>query len=549
MNLDRVYVESAEENAALESAHGNRILEARGSYNTLDFVVRLRPDLHQALEAYGGQLSMRACDSWDTAQAFSTYLHETIHWWQHAGTSLGLMLSLLQPAHAHMNRRWLKEILATHGPVKPLLKLAEHLLDTHQQHAPLNSVLNNWHDLEFFRRLVLNPVKQVESVTMNPYFTSVGHCYRMAIGATGSLIGATIDPNFEVLPHPLSWEPQMEALRESEAQGFHEGSPIDLPPIGLFEILEGQARFSQLQYLYGASGGRLTWADFRSRGLLADLYFRAFEVFLEFTDEEMPEGVDDPVVGLFLLICDVALSPSEGLFLPMTDASSLIWSTDPGLRFTSLCRFARREGQDFKRSIKTYSAQEYWDISQRLSEQLKTPSPKQLAEAVSRYADTHPAWTALMEEDRTFNYRQENFPVQVLLGRFTRMQRDKLNAPQLFCWPGMCLTSFRQALDEDTAVALFTEHEALFVDRPDRDVYPRLRLGKEESTLQFLLDEFFTWVSVYEMIHQWLVKDGPFDYDYGWLTSKFSNADMKEWADRGFMSGMGVHPDEFSVLR
>lgn len=549
MNLDGVFVESDNENAALASAHGNRNLEAKGSFNTLDFVVRLRPDLHRILEENGGAVSMRELDSWDVAQAFSTYLHETIHWWQHVGTSAGLMLSFLQPAHAHMNRRNLDEVLATHGPVKPLLGLAAKLLDVDQQDGALNSVLNNWHDLDFFRRLVINPVGSVKNVASHPYFMSVGHSYRMAIGAASWLIGATVDPDYEVLPHPRAWEADMQALRAREAKGFYRGSPIDIPPLGLWELLEGQARVSQIQYLYGASGGRLSWDDFRERGMLSGVYVRAFETFLDFAEEAWPATVDDPIVGLFLLICDVALSPSEGLFLPMTDPSSLIWSTDPAWRFIFLCRSAKEEGSSFKRSIQTYSAKEYWEVSQRLSDLLLSPSPRQLAEAVSRYADTHPAWSQLMEEDRTFEYSEGNLPIRVLLGRFTRVQRDKLTAPQFFCWPGMCMTSFRQALDSETVLSLFNEHEALFLDRADRDVYPRLMPGKDEKTLQRLLDDFYIWVSMYEMTRQWLVEDGPFDYDYGWLTSKFTSAEMKAWADSAFKVGTGVHPDSFSVLR
>ncbi|MGJ7575720.1 hypothetical protein ACSFBX_34760 [Variovorax sp. RB2P76] len=549
MNLDGVFVESDNKKAALASAHGNRNLEAKGSYNTLDFVVRLRPDLHGVLEAQGGEISMREWESWDVAQAFSTYLHETIHWWQHVGTSAGLMLSFLQPAHAHMNRKRLDEILATHGPVKPLLGLAERLADAERQDEALNIVLNNWHDLDFFRRLVLNPVGSVESVASDPYFRSVGHSYRMAIGAASWLIGATVDPTYEVLPHPLDWEADMADLRASKAKGFYLGSPIEIPPLGLYEILEGQARFSQIQYLYGASGGRLSWDDFRKRGMLSGVYVRAFEIFLDFAKEEWPATAEDPIVGFFLLICDVALSASEGLFLPMTDPSSLIWSTDPAWRFILLCRSAKEEGSAFKRSIQTYSAQEYWEISQRMSDLLVSPSPRQLAEAVSRYAETHPAWNQLMEEDKTFQYREGNFPIRVLLGRFTRVQQDKLKAPQFFCWPGMCLTGFRQALDSETVTSLFSEHAALFLDRADRDVYPRLVPGKDEKTLQRLLDEFYIWVSLYEMTRQWLVEDGPFEYEYGWLTSKFTKAEMKDWADNAFKIGTSVHPDAFAVLR
>lgn len=550
MDLSGVYVESDNLSSPLTSAHGSPSLEALGSYNTLDFVVRLRPDLHGVLEAHGGELSMRQCDSWDAAQAFSTYLHETIHWWQHAGTSIGLMLSFLQPANAHLNRKRLEEVLAKHGPVKPLLHLAEKLRDDHNtQDESLNVVLNNWHDLEFFQKLVINPVQLAASVADDPYFMSVGHSYRMAIGATSWLIGSTVDPNYEVLPHPLKWEAAMEKLRASQTEGFYPGSPVEVPPLGAKEIFEGQARFSQLQYLFGASGGRLSWDDIRGRGMLQGVYGRAFEIFLDLTAEEWPGTVDDPIVGLFLLICDITLCPSEGLFLPMTDPSALIRSTDPGWRFIFLCSRAKNEGSNFKRSIQTYSAEEYWNVSKRLSDLISSPSPKQLAEAVVRYADEHPAWTALAEEDRTFEYSQGNFPIRVLLGRFTRIQRDKLVAPQFFCWPGMCMTSFRQAIDTQTVEALFSEHAALFLNRSDLDVYPRAVPGKSEETLQRLLDEFYIWVSVYEMTRQWVVDDGPFEYDYNWLTSKHPSAAIKDWADRHFQISTGVHPDAFKVLR
>jgi hypothetical protein len=550
VNLDGVFVESIDETNPLPSLHGASSLEAQGSYNTLDFVVRLRPDLHQILEAQGGSLSLRECKSWDVAKAYSTYLHETVHWWPHVGTSAGLMLSFLQPAHAHMNRKRLDEVLATHGAVKPLLGLASKLLDTDdQQDDSLNFVLNNWHDLESFRKLVLNPVGLVKYVANDPYFMSVGHSYRMAIGAASWLISATLDPEYEVLPHPRDWEAAMAELRTKKTHGFYRGSPIDVPPLGAREIFEGQARFSQLQYLFGASGGQLSWNEIRGQGMLANVYVHAFEKFLDFAEEPWPATVDDPIVGLFLLICDVALSPSEGIFLPMSDPSALIWSTDPAWRFLFLCRAARDEGYDFKRSIQAYSAQEYWEVSQRLSDLILSPSPKALAEAVVRYADMHPAWQQLVEEDQSFKYREGNFPIRVLLGRFTRMQRDKLTTPQLFCWPGMCLTSYRQALDPESVVSLFSEHEALFLDRADRDVYPRLVPGKDEKTLQRLLDDFYVWVSMYEMTRQWLVDDGPFKYDYHWLTSKFTNSEIKAWADNNFKVGTGVHPDTFSILR
>ena len=148
MNLNKSLLQSHDEDASYASQHGG-ILDAKGSYNTLDFVVRLRPDVHRALKEHGNNLDFVQVRSWDAIQAFSTYLHETVHWWQHCGTTAGLMLSFLQPAHAHLNKKLLDELLGRFGPVKPLRVLAANLLESDKQDGALNSVLNNWHDLEF----------------------------------------------------------------------------------------------------------------------------------------------------------------------------------------------------------------------------------------------------------------------------------------------------------------------------------------------------------------------------------------------------------------
>ena len=547
MKIDKVLVQSHEEIAELASNHGGN-LNARGSYNTLDFVVRLRPDIHRILDKTDSGISFRSTDSWEVAQAASTYLHETIHWWQHVGTTFGLMLSFLQPAHAHMNRERLNQVLSQHGAAKPLVQLAERLFENDAEDEALNIIINNWSDLEFFRKLVINPEELVEQVATDPRFLSVGHSYRMAIGATNWLISATLDPNHEVLPHPRDWEDSMTQLRLSSRKGFYKGSPIEVPPLGAKHIFEGQARFSQLQFLHGASNGKFSWDEARESEMLSGVYGYAFNLFLTQTEEEWPASIDDSLVGLFLLICDVALSPSEGLLLPMTDPSALIWSTDPAWRFLFLCNLAKAQGRKFMHSIQSYSAEEYWHVSEVLCTALLSPSPREIATTVVGWSDRYPNWKELVQEDSTFEFQDGNFPIRVLLARFIRFQHDKLDAPQFFCWPGMCMTTYRQPIAEQMVIALFSEHQALFLNREDLDVYPRLVTGRSEGSLQRLLDKFFIWVSTYEMTRQWIEESGPFEYDYGWLTSKFSNDEIKAWADANFEKSSGVHPDEFTVL-
>jgi hypothetical protein len=52
--------------------------------------------------------------------AFSTYFHETIHWWQHIGSTTGLLLSLSPILQTHINYEYLKSVLQNIGPRKPL---------------------------------------------------------------------------------------------------------------------------------------------------------------------------------------------------------------------------------------------------------------------------------------------------------------------------------------------------------------------------------------------------------------------------------------------
>ena len=134
-------------------------VSARGSYSPIRFVLRLRPDVHALLEGVSpGEIKADA--SFLEAQAFSTYLHETVHWWQHVGTTMGLVMSMLLPAHAHINRKRLDKVLARHGAVKSLKQLSAHIAQTDTYG------LSNEEDLNY--------VVVASHVIMSPF--GAGHC-------------------------------------------------------------------------------------------------------------------------------------------------------------------------------------------------------------------------------------------------------------------------------------------------------------------------------------------------------------------------------------
>ncbi len=62
-------------------------LNAHGMYETMRFVLRLSPRNHELMDSIqngeydGDEIPPEAL------RAYSTYLHETVHWWQHVGST------------------------------------------------------------------------------------------------------------------------------------------------------------------------------------------------------------------------------------------------------------------------------------------------------------------------------------------------------------------------------------------------------------------------------------------------------------------------------
>lgn len=77
-------------------------------------------------------------------------------------------------------------------------------------------------------------------------------------------------------------------MRNEKAEGYYYGSPVHLAPLGTKAIFEGQARFSQLQYLYNASDRTLSFDDFEKASLLKGIYAEAFNLFLAIVKEARP---------------------------------------------------------------------------------------------------------------------------------------------------------------------------------------------------------------------------------------------------------------------
>lgn len=521
----------------------------RGLYNPLHFVVRLNPDLNNILQSRpSGFFKPGEVDfaHWD---AFSTYLHESIHWWQHIGSTTGLMLSLTYPAESHVNRDHLLAILNDVGGKKSLKTLLE--MDKGQLSAEttrrLNIVLNNWHDGEFNRRIILNPLC-LDAVTKSPYFDSVGHSLEMGLGNSLWLLCATFDRNAELLPDVRKWEKHFEDLRSRNVEGYYYGSPIKRLPLGALHVFEGQARFCQLQYLYLTTAGSMSWDEFDKRGMMTETYRRAFDLFLNWAELDWPSTPIDPIVQLFLLICDLAINPSEGYPFDLQCFEPFIVSVDPGFRFAFFSREIARH-KALRDATGNCSRDEYIETTSALAEALICKPPTEIASEVVRWSKNSDTLKQLLREEESFEFLDENLPVRLYFAKHIRFAEDRLAHPEFFCWPAMHFGGSPIVQpDLNESMRLWNRHEPIFFADLSGEIRPILMQGRSESSIQSTFDRFYSWNALYDIIRQWIISDDPFNYDYTWLTPKYTLNEMKEWVSTTFKHTFGASLDDFELL-
>jgi len=526
----------------------NACLNSHGLYDPLRFVLRLSPEVHRKIEALQAERATGRL-SFDGLRAFSTYVHETIHWWQHVGSSIGLILSLSYPAQAHANYGDLKKFLARVGPKKSIRQFIETLHGPGgdpETPAGLGSVIvNNHFDMEFFRRLVFSP-ESVREAVGHPYFDCIGHSYQIAYGNVGLILATTLDPDFLAMPDARGWSAAFAAMRSEKRKGYYWGSPVSIVPIGARQIFEGQARFGQLQYLHFASGGKLAWNDVRSLGMLNGIYGEAFEQFLQYGELEWPPSIDHPIVALFLLVCDIAINPGAGFPMPLRSFDTFVEDVDPGLRFLFLCRTIAKQRPDLAGAIRTYSRTEYGDAADALTAPLLADHPLVVAAEVNGWTRKSERLRGLMEEHRTASYGPINLPVHMTFAHYLAFCIDKFARPEFFCWPGAWMAGDRLS---DDIEGLFGRHEAPFMDKADDGgIYPRLISGRDEKAVHNAFENFYAINVAYDLTRQWIAQPGPFTYDYRWLSSTGAEAEMKNFGARHFKMIYGIHPDAIEIL-
>ena len=286
--------------------------------------------------------------------------------------------------------------------------------------------------------------------------------------------------------------------------------------------------------------------EWRDRGYLSGIYVEAFESFLKLSDSKWPEQLDDPLVALFLLICDLAINPTRGVPIDVESFSDFIRDVDVGVRFSLLCQAAAKRPH-LKQTISDYSKGEYISVSEELTSLVGYDHPITGLQAIHEWLDKAPGVPKLMEEYRSFDYDVVNLPIRVFLSHFIALSRDKLSRPEFFCWSGMYLSGQREM---PNVRDIWLRHLSLFSDRGDRNgVYPRLWPNRTEDAVMNTFNQFYGMLLLCDLTRQWILKDGPFICDFRWLSMNPDQSRDEAWGNQAFKHLYGVTLNEFEIVQ
>lgn len=526
-------------------------LNAHGMYETMRFVLRLSPRNHQLMDMIEANAFEHNNVPPEAVQAYSTYIHETVHWWQHVGSTSGLLLSLSYLAQCHSSMGELRKVLGTIGPKKPLKAHTDQVLlrEGHAAQAKLasaNTAVNNALDVEYYKTYALSPRENIKWMIEQKHFESIGHGYIIVYGQLIGMLADTIDEDYVALPNMERWDTEHMRLNTEKVEGFYHGSPVHLPAVGMRAIYEGQARFIQLQFLDGAREQPLSCAEWRDQGFLSGIYVEAFEAFLKLTESDWPDRLDGPLTALFLLVCDLAINPTRGIPFDVETFEDFILDVDVGVRFTRLC-YAVKELPHLKNAIKDYSKKEYIAVSSELTKHAGYDHPMAALQAICDWVIEAPGLSKLMDEYRTFEYSQTNLPIRVFLSHFVALCNDKLKKPEFFCWAGIYMSNQREMKDVQE---VWLRHLSLFSDRGDKNgVYPRKWPNRSEKNIKETFERFYGTMALYDLTRQWLLKDGPFVCDFHWLSENYDQSQADEWGNNSFKQVFDVGLDEFEIVQ
>jgi hypothetical protein len=169
-------------------------------------------------------------------------------------------------------------------------------------------------------------------------------------------------------------------------------------------------------------------------------------------------------------------------------------------------------------------------------------------------ADTLQRWVSvetvaqLLAEDSASRFKSTHLPVRVFAARFLAFQREKFEHPELLVWPGAYSGREQTVVPVEQIVDTFAAHEPLFVEDDTGTVRSNIIAGRDREAMSETFTQFYAFNATYQLVREWIIRDGPFELDFDWLAPQHTPAEIKDWAEDEFHRAFGVHLGDFALV-
>jgi len=517
--------------------------EWMGLIDPMTFVLRVNPDIDALIR---GEQQTILASNWSSEKkvAVAVFTHEMMHWWQLVGTTIGLLHAACINVQSNILTSLLRDWVQHYEPRKSaFLAFRDAMVRrANPEMQLLYNVVGRWMDLEFWSAL-MDQRSAAYRVVDKPFFDSSGKTLiRAAFYSLHQLLslGGNAMQRAEWFNQ---WLDEAERLAQGPNEDFTGVGILRGLRIGGREILEGQARLTEIQYLHHLSAGQLRFQQLEDMGYLDKVYGHALREFVRLAGVPWPTHPLHPSVGLCLLACDFALTSPLPYPAPLTDLSSIVRDCHPGVRFVEICRTIARNPDGWIKRFE-YTREVHSEFTAALE-----PSPQKLstAEVANRcvaFWEQLPDLRPIIDGAIDAALQPPATSLKFLLRKHVAFMRDKRTSPHLFCWYG----------------ALFTEVMLLkqgFI----RHGPPLLSVGTsgqifgtpalDEGTSrdpEAILYNFLITQGMNDIVRQWISGSGPFIFKYDWIDPRQPEVFWRTALGDYFAEMYGIPIDSIKIL-
>lgn len=515
-----------------------------GLVDPMTFVLRVDPDIDALIR---GEQEVTFALAWSAEKkaAVGVFIHEMIHWWQLVGTTIGLLHAACINVQSNILTSLLRQWVHEYEPRKSaFLAFREAMM---RRPGPelqiLYNVVGRWMDLEFWSAL-MDQRAAAYRVADKPFFESSGKTLlRAAFYSLHQLLALGGDA-MKRAEWFNEWIQEQERLsgRGSNEDFTGPGILAGLP-IGGREILEGQARLTEIQYLHQLFAGQLSIQHLEKRGYFDKVYGHALREFIRLTGAPWPTDPLHPTVGLCLLVCDLALTPPVPYPAALTGIESIVRECHPGVRFVEICRTLAKDTKGWLKRF-SYTHDVHSEFTKALEPSRYKMSIAQVADNCVEFweqlPDLYPIFDGPIDEALQLPATSLKF----LLRKHVAMMRDKRRAPHLFCWYGAL---FPEAALQELG---FVRHGPPLLSVGNTgQIFGSAALDEGQARdPEKIVYNFLVTQGMNDLVRQWISKPGPFSFKYDWIDPREPESFWRTMLGEYFEEVYGIPIDSVRML-